>query len=394
MKWTSWVASETYIEDSIDVSAKHIAVHIPPEKVDLLIVYVTPHYSEQMEVVPVRLREHFPRAHILGCSAAGVIGNGHEVEGEAAISVTAASLPNVRLTPSYIEGHRLPSDDVGPEAWHELIGVDPDGSPSFLIMGDPYSSQPERLLTGLDYAYPDSVKLGGLASGAGQMRENVLFLDNTVYYQGCISMAMTGNIEIDSIVAQGCKPVGDIMTVTAVEDNMIFEIDEEAPLEILRRMQGGLSRRDEELFRKSLFIGVEKDVFTENPGYGDFLIRNIIGVDTESGALAIGAELEAGQLVQFHLRDQYTSAEDLNTMLSEYVAHADSSHAEGAMLFTCQGRGVGLYGERDHDSNLFMEKTGIPVSGFFCEGEIGPLGDTTYIHGYTSSFGIFREKSS
>ena len=155
----------------------------------------------------------------------------------------------------------------------DIMTVTAVGSPSFLIMGDPYSSQPERLLTGLDYAYPDSVKLGGLASGAGQMRENVLF-------------------------------------------------------------------------RKSLFIGVEKDVFTENPGYGDFLIRNIIGVDTESGALAIGAELEAGQLVQFHLRDQYTSAEDLNTMLSEYVAHADSSHAEGAMLFTCQGRGVGLYGER------------------------------------------------
>ncbi len=390
MKWTSCIATETYIEDSLDKAAQHVSVHIPPDKVDLLLVYATPHYSEQMELVPIRLREHFPNAHILGCSATGVIGNGHEVENEQAISITAASLPGVRLTPAYVESHRLPGDDEGPSAWHDLIGVDPTTNPQFIILADPYSSQPQRTLTGLDYAYPDGVKLGGLASGAGNMRENVLFLDNTVYYQGTIIIAMSGNIEIDSIVAQGCKPIGDIMTVTTVEDNMILELDEEPPMYLLKDLQGTLSRRDDELFRKSLFIGIEKDVYTENPGYGDFLIRNIIGVDTESGGLAVSAYLEPGQLIQFYLRDQYTSAEDLNTILSQYVAQQEGPPAEGAVLFSCHGRGVELYGESDHDSNAFLEKTGIPVSGFFCKGEISPLGGTTYIHGYTSAFAIFR----
>ena len=146
--------------------------------------------------------------------------------------------------------------------------------------------------------------------------------------------------------------------------------------------------------RNSLFLGVVMDEFIDQPKHGDFLIRNVMGMDEQSGAVAIGELLKEGQLVQFHLRDAETSAEDLVAVLERYAGDNRENQAQGALLFSCLGRGQYLYGKPNHDSEVFRDKLGqVPLGGFFCNGEIGPVSGTTFLHGYTSSFGIFRARS-
>ena len=99
--------------------------------------------------------------------------------------------------------------------------------------------------------------------------------------------------------------------------------------------------------------------------------------------------------VRFHLRDAKTSAEDLHAMLTGYEnTLSRKQDLSGALLFSCLGRGEYLYGEPNFDSNVFQQHLGdLPVGGFFCNGEIGPVGGETFLHGYTSSFGLFRPRT-
>ena len=183
------------------------------------------------------------------------------------------------------------------------------------------------------------------------------------------------------------------MRVTESRRNLLMQLDGQPPLAVLRELFESLNERDRGLIRHSLFLGVVMDEFLEEPQQGDFLIRNVLGMDERSGALAVGELLKEGQLVQFHLRDAETSAQDLTAVLDRYAADNRENQAQGALLFSCLGRGQYLYGRPNHDTDIFQEKLGeVPLGGFFCNGEIGPVSGSTFLHGYTSSFGIFHPR--
>ena len=212
---------------------------------------------------------------------------------------------------------------------------------------------------------------------------------------GAVGVALHGNIILDTIVAQGCRPIGIPMQITACQRNVLLELDGKKPLDTLRSLLDHLSERDQELARHSLFLGVVMDELKDDPKHGDFLIRNIVGIDGESGSVAVGELLKEGQTVQFHLRDAMTSAEDLEAVLSRYGDALEGPDISGALLFSCLGRGQQLYGRPDHDTQMFHNQVGpVPLTGFFCNGEIGPVGGTTFLHGYTSSFGVFRPRQA
>ena len=207
-------------------------------------------------------------------------------------------------------------------------------------------------------------------------------------------IALNGDVEIDTIVAQGCKPIGSLMRITECERNILTSLDDKSPFTVLSEIYNQLSEPDQQLFQNSLFLGTVTDPFIDTPTTKDFLIRNIVGANPDEGKLAIGEMLREGQLVQFHLRDSNTSSENLKIMLESYNSD-DSEHDQfGALLFSCLGRGSYLYGEANHDTDMFKEIVGdIPLTGFFCNGEVGPVGESTYVHGYTSSFGIIKPKN-
>ena len=390
MKWISTISRSGNLEAALNECVDKVTQDIPESDVDVIFIFVSPDFQNDYPDMLVRLASNFKNAHIIGCSAGGVIGGGQEVEQDVALGLTVACLPEVDINTFVLRASDLPDLDGGPNVWRQLLGTPAVPKPNFVLLTDPFSFPTDNLVRGMDFAYPGSVVIGGLASGASQAGKNSLFLDDRVISSGAIGISFSGNVAIETIVAQGCKPIGNVMRVTDCEQNVLKSLDDENPINVLRNLYDSLDEENRNLMQHSLFVGVVMDGFIDTPKHGDFLIRNIMGLDNTSGFLTVGELLKEGQLLQFHLRDSKTSAEDLDALLTKFAADNGDNNA-GALLFSCLGRGKYLYGVENYDSNLVENHLpDLPLTGFFCNGEIGQVSGTTYIHGYTSSFGIFR----
>ena len=395
MQWASAISQQNSLRAALSECAAAVGAAMGDAAPDLAVVFAASEYAADYASLPELAGELLgPQALVLGCSGGGIIGGGAEVEQEPALSLTVASLPGVGIKPIRLEGRSLPSLDAAPDDWHDALGVDPAAEPQFVLLVDPISFPAQNLLLGMDYAYPGAAKIGGLASAAQGARQNGLFLGRDYHDSGAVGVALSGNIIVETVVAQGCRPIGEPMRITRSDRNFLVELDDQPPIDVLRRIYQRAGQRDRDLMQHSLFLGVVMDEFIDDPQQGDFLIRNVMGMDQRSGVLAIGEMLKEGQLVQFHLRDAETSADDLTAVLERYAIDNRENPAHGALLFSCLGRGKYLYGKSNHDTEVFHDKVGaaVPLGGFFCNGEIGPVSGTTFLHGYTSSFGIFRPR--
>jgi len=393
MKWATAISWNTSVEAAIMECSERVRGDLGPGGISLAAIFVTPHFAAYYPRMHRMVADHLAPETLIGCSGGGVIGGDEEIERAPALSIVAARLPDVEVNPFRVDGP-LPDLDGSPDAWEAVIGVRPEEEPQIVLLADPFSVRAEALLSGLDYAFPASPKIGGLASGATSPGLNALFLNEDVFDGGAVGVALTGNVVVDTVVAQGCRPVGDLMSVTDCEGNLLRELDGRPAFEVLQELFASLDERDRRLAAVSLFVGVLMDEFREEPRTGDFLIRNLIGADPRLGAVAVGENLHEGMRVRFHLRDAETSAEDLHAVLTGYekTVSQDGSPS-GALLFSCLGRGEYLYGRPNFDTGIFHEHLGgVPVGGFFCNGEIGPVAGTTFLHGYTSSFGLFRPR--
>jgi small ligand-binding sensory domain FIST len=391
MRWASALSSKERTDEAIVEAAAAVRRGLAGASADLVVAFASPQHLDAAARVPAIVEAELPGSLLAGCTGSGIIGAGHEVEGAAALSLTAASLPGVRLTPFHLDQRELP-ETADAQEWRDTIDVDPQSSPQFLLLADPMTIDAQALLAGLDAAYPRASKFGGLASGGPVPGANRLFLRARTWRGGAVGVALAGNLTVETIVAQGCRAIGKPMIATRCQGNVLLEVDGRPPLEVLRELFPTLPRRDQELLRHSLFIGVE---MRESVEYreGELLVRNLVGMDAETGAVAIGAALHPMQVVQFLLRDAQTAEEDLTRLLERSTARAEPPR--GALLFSCLGRGQHLFGRPDHDTDLFREKVGaVPLGGFFCSGEIGPVGGATFLHGYTSAFALFSEARS
>jgi small ligand-binding sensory domain FIST len=248
------------------------------------------------------------------------------------------------------------------------------------------------VIPALDERFPAGLKLGGIASGATRRGGNLLFLGEGAVRTGAIGVVLSGDLALDAVVAPGCRPVGPPLFVTGARENVLYELDGKPPMELLSQLFAAASPAEQRLFQGSLFLGIELTAEQSRFESGDFLIRNLIGADQNTGALHVAANLTGHRVVQFHLRDAAAAADDLARRLARYSAEHGRG-AAGALLFSCLGRGRGLYGVPDHDSAAFQRALGpVPLAGFFCNGEIGPVQGRTFLHGYTSAFAIFRPR--
>jgi small ligand-binding sensory domain FIST len=362
---------------------------------DLALLFVSHEHAGAYAEIGAAIRAELPGTLLVGSSARSVIGGGHEREEAPGLALALAELPGVELRPFALPGTRaMEPADID---WRATVETKREEEPSFLVLADPFSADAEALVAGLDAAFPGCTKLGGLASGGEASGQNALYVGDAVARSGVVGVALVGNVALDAIVAQGCRPVGAPMLVSRCSGNLILEVDGRSPLVVLQELYAAASPRDQELFRASLFGGVQmRTSATGEYRQGDFLIRNLIGADQERGALAVAARLEPGQVFQFHLRDADASAADLERCLTRHRAQsagATGAGCAGALLFSCLGRGQYLYGRADHDTDAFRRHFGeVPLTGFFCNGEIGPVQGTTFLHGYTSAFGILHPK--
>lgn len=388
MKWASILVEDANFDVALQGAVGGLQAHLqrPP---DLLMVFVSGHFQDHYPKVAETLMVHLGQPVLIGCSAGGVIGAGRELEQKPGLALLGACLPGVRLQAFHLDDGKLARVLAGLESWPESLGVAAADDPAFVLMAEPFSCDASVYLHGLDSAFPGAGKIGGLASGGEDPAGHALFLNDRYHSTGMVGLALSGNVVMDTVVAQGCRPIGEPMFVTRVAGNRLLGLDGETPLAVLRRLVEGLNPRDRQLARHALFLGIAMRGERREYRQGDFLIRNLVGIDPDSQGLVVGGVPQENSVVQFHVRDAQTSSEDLGTLLSPL----EGSSPAGALLFSCLGRGEGLYGESGHDSRLFHQHLGsVPLGGFFCNGEIGPVHGTTFLHGYTSAFGLFRPR--
>src|SRR3712207_3289224 len=251
MNWATTISRKTSFEAAILECAEGVARDLGEGPVSLALAFVTPHFADFYPRLYTLVDRYVEPETLLGCSGGGVIGGGEEVERAPAVTLIAARLPDVDITPFRVSGP-LPDLDGPPGAWERLVGVRAQDEPQFVLLADPFSIRTEALLAGLDYAFPNSPKIGGLASGAASPGLNALFLDDELLDEGAVGVALCGNVAIDTVVAQGCRPVGGLMTVTNCDGNFLYELDGRPALEVLQELLAALEERDRHLASRAL----------------------------------------------------------------------------------------------------------------------------------------------
>jgi len=379
---------------------------------DAAFVFFTRHHADNAAQISEILRRRLAPGALVGVSAEAVIGDTTELEGSPGLSVLAASLPGSNVTPFWAED-LIDAETSTPDdpQLAGLIGADARTRATFLF-ADPFSVPLVRLLPTLNAARPrdnPAPIFGGLASAGRQAGENVILLNDRIERSGAAGLSVGGPLRVDALVSQGCSPFGPTFVITKARRNIILELGGRPALEAVSETINELSDAQREGLKSGLFIGRVINEYKSHFGRGDFLIRNILGVDQTRGALAVADTLHVGQTIRLHMRDAKTAREDLALLLDAQKLYEPPS---GVLLVTCNGRGRKFFGTPNHDASsigrAFLKRQGgeitakpgfiiepsmepaIPLAGFFAAGEIGPIAGESFLHAHTACAAIFR----
>jgi small ligand-binding sensory domain FIST len=381
-------ASESFdtVEAAAEAADRARAALEPP--CDLALVFASGHHLGMAKWLLSEVHERLEPRTLVGCGAGGTVAGGSELEETPGVVVWAASMRGAELETMHVTAAR----DAGgfrllglPESL--AAGGEAAADESVIALCDPFSFPAEELLAALQGSRPRMPVLGGLAS-ASFAGGAVLLRDGEVHTDGAVAIRLRG-VQVLPCVSQGAGPVGPEMTITRADENVIAELAGKPAMERLGEVIASLPEREGELASSGVLIGL---VIDENrPEYerGDFLVRPIIGADRESGAIAIGERVRVGQTVRLQVRDAASADEDLRQALRAQAQALGSDGAAGALLFTCNGRGSHMFDIPDHDASALEDALGAPTAGFFCAGEIGPVGGRNFLHGFTATMAVF-----
>lgn len=355
------------------------------DKPNLAFLFISPDHAPTASELVGELHSRLEDATLLGCTSQGTIGGEHEIERGPAVSLWLARLGGATLDPFELSVSMTPDGEA-------IVGfpIIPRPVQAMILLADPFTFPTQTLLESINTDYPGLPALGGQANGPGP-GHNLLILNNNVRNSGAVGLLIGGEISVTPLVSQGCKPIGQPYVVTSVEGNVIWQLGGQPPLTRLTDVLSKLPREDRGKVLHNLHLGVVIDEHKVDPQPGDFLIRGVLQADPETGAMSVGEVLTVGQTVQFQVRDAEAADADLKAMLEVQAATTGKAPA-GSLMFTCNGRGSGLFGVPDHDvSALRHAFRGLPVAGMFCGGEIGPIGGMNFLHGFTASIALFEE---
>lgn len=350
---------------------------------ELAYLFVSPSHLPEVDVAAAVIREQLGPRHLLGCVAEGVVGGRRELETGPGLSLWAGALPGARVETFHLEAF---PDEEG-------LGVSRvpafDDDPALVtILVDPFTFPAGSFLRLLNEEHAGLPLVGGIAAGAGARGAQVLIVDDTAHAGG-VAGAVVSGIPVRTIVSQGCAPIGRDSVITSAEGNVVFELAGQSALERLKAELASLPPERVRQAAGGLLVGLVIDENRAEYARGDYLVRALIGADEETGAIAVGDEVRVGQTLRFHVRDAASADEDLRESLAEGLA---GESVAGALLFTCNGRGIHMFSEPDHDARVLADAVGSSaLAGFFCGGEIGPVGGRAFLHGFTATIAVFLE---
>ena len=356
------------------------------------LVFMTPQYFPYAAQALEVLRVHGRIPLLLGCSSTSLVANERELEDTQGLVLALYHLPGAVLRAC----HFIPAqvEEASSAAyWHHETDTTPDDSNGWLVFADPFHMDCQAWLNQWNEAYAPLPILGGLASGDHPAQRTQLYLNGDIFEEGGVALSVGGDVRLASVISQGCTPIGETWTITKAEGNMILEIGNRPAYPVLMETVGQLDEGEQKRLRGNLFVGLVINEYLDEFHRGDFLIRNLIGADPSSGALAVGAMARPGQTLQFQRRDAAAATEDMDELLTRARRELASTTIYGGSLHCCNGRGTGLFQKPSHDAGMIQNRLGpLAMAGFFCNGELGPVGDRNFLHGYTASLALFVKK--
>ncbi|HTV49472.1 MAG TPA: FIST N-terminal domain-containing protein [Phycisphaerae bacterium] len=389
MRMISAIACEFDPDKLIADLTSQITTGMEATPIDLLLVFVSIPLQKHFVQIISELKQKTGARLIMGSTAESVLGGELEIERQAGVSAMAMSIPGVTVD------HFHFADEEWPEILGETktmrnrleAGLD---LRLFIMMGDPFTTPVVQLLDMCSQEFPNAPVVGGMASGIDRPGETRLAVNDDIFSSGLIGVSFAGPLNVDCVVSQGCRPIGPVYDITAGHDNVIEQLNHKPAMSMVRDMMGHISAQERRLVeQRGLQIGRVIDSRKDTFGRGDFLVRNILGIHRPTGSLSIGDMVHSGQIIQFHVQDAETADEDLKLLLQGELLLTE--RPRGALMFSCNGRGTNLFGAAHHDIQLVRESLGpIPVAGFFCAGELGPVGGRNFIHGQTVSLALFH----
>jgi len=348
---------------------------------DLAVVFASGTHLAAPEATLEGVNEALMPRHLIGCGAGGVLAAGHELEDGTAAVVWAAAFEEGEVATFHA---RMSPEDGAVEGLPDL----PDGSATILLP-DPYSFATDRALAELRDLAPGVPVIGGISSARTLDGSSALFRGEEVVSSGAVGIRLAG-VDVLPCVSQGAAPVGPELTITSAEDHLIHELAGAPALAKVREVVATLPARERALVAQGLLVGIVIEGGKPEYSQGDFLVRGMLGADPSTGAIAVGASVEPGQVIQLHARDAESADRDLHEALDLRCRALGDREAAGALCFTCNGRGRDMFGVPDHDARaLESELGGAPAAGFFAAGEIGPVGGENFLHGFTATVAIF-----
>lgn len=354
---------------------------------------MTPKYFKQARQILEILRVHARIPLLAGCSSQSLIAGAEEIEENAGIALGLYSLPEAEVKALHFTQEQV-EEANGPGYWQRESGVGPEQTNGWLAFLDPFHLDSETWLKGWNETYAPLPVMGGLASGELSEQTTQVYLNGEVFEEGGVAISVAGDVRLVGVTSQGCTPIGETWTLTKVEDNFIHQIGNRPAYEVLAETFNQLSPEEQKHARGNLFVGLVVNEYLEDFHRGDFLIRNLLGADPRSGSIAVGAAPRLGQTIQFQRRSAAAATEDMNELLARARTKLGKTPIYGGCLCSCNGRGQGMFGRPNHDAQLVQERLGpLGLTGFFCNGEIGPVGERSFLHGFTASLALFVKKS-
>ena len=372
--------------------ARRLRARLPAKEVSLGLVFMSPKFFPHAAEVLEILRVHAQIPLLAGCSGGGLVVNAEELENAGGLALALYSLPGAKLT-----GVRFTQENVstadGKNLWPVETGVARNQVNGWLAFVDPFHLDAETWLRSWNQNYVGVPVYGGLAGGSFPEPLTQVYLNGEVFEDGGVAIAIGGEVTLAGVISQGCTPIGESWTLTRGEQNLIRNIANRPAYAVLSETVQQLSPEDQRKAQGNLHIGLVVNEYLEDFHRGDFLVRNLLGGDPNSGVLAVGALPRMGQTIQFQRRDAAAASEDLNELLVREKTRLSGTEIYGGCLFCCNGRGKNLFGRTSHDSGLVQTHFGpTGVAGFFCNGEIGPIGENNFLHSFTASLALFVKK--
>ncbi len=352
---------------------------------DLVAVFVCGRGDEQVESALDRAAAASGARATIGCSAPGVIGAGQGVEATSAVAVWAAVLPDVKMRTFALEV--MPA-----EAGMAVVGMPERAADDAVavILADPWSFPVDGFIEQTNTSLAGLPIVGGMAAGADGRGSTRLLLDGKIVARGAVGVLLGGAVRASALVSQGCRPIGPAMTVTAADNNVILELAGVPALRKVRDIISALPPTEQAMASGGLQLGIARDEYVEEHQQGDFLVRGIAGADAEREALVVGDVVSVGKTVRLQVRDADAADTDLREVLEAFTQNPSVGVVEGALLFSCNGRGAHLFGTADHDPALVRSAlVADGVAGCFAAGEIGPVAGRNFVHGFTASILAF-----